>query len=154
MERYRPPIWWYCKVLTMLALVVWTFVALWRHLAPVWIRLPHDLGQVVVVLGAVSNLLHYRLLKRATPNLAAPRVLVRAGGLFRFVRHPMYLGDLLAIVGFMLWAGDVVAIGLAAAATLFLILLTRVEDRALAARFGSSHSAWRERTWHLLPWVW
>jgi protein-S-isoprenylcysteine O-methyltransferase Ste14 len=73
-------------------------------------------------------------------------------GFYRFVRHPSYLGLLLASLGWFLvfrcWIGFVV--------TLLLIPLgipeIRKEEKMLLDEFGEEYAAYQQRTW-MLPFV-
>lgn len=73
------------------------------------------------------------------------------GGLYRFVRHPQYLG--LAAMGFgtlLLWPRFLVLIALVT--MLFLYgLLARWEEAQCLARFGDSYRAYQARTGMFLP---
>lgn len=79
--------------------------------------------------------------------------IVRAGP-YRWVRHPSYTGLLLTLVGVGLTVGAVtgVALALAIAAVPFGYRI-RVEERALAARFGAEWTEYARSTWRLFPGV-
>ncbi len=75
------------------------------------------------------------------------------GGLYKMIRHPGYLGMLLLFLGNAL----VFRSGLGLVITLLLLvpLIARVdaEEALLASEFGNQYSAYRERTWRLVPFV-
>ena len=76
-------------------------------------------------------------------------------GPYRILRHPAYLGGILIFAGIGLGTGNWVAL----AGTLLLITAgyafrIRVEERALAERFGAAFAAHQERTWAVIPLVW
>lgn len=80
----------------------------------------------------------------------APRLVT--GGPFRRVRHPVYLGLITALAGVPVVLAS--GWGLAAFLLLFLpaaVYRARMEDRALALRFGREWAAWAERTGFLVP---
>ena len=86
--------WWIGKVLCGIFLIANCFnLDIRRNLIP---------GQTVALLGGLIHLYHYLLLKRANKGLDPPQNLVTKGGLFPWLRHPMYLGDLLILSG-LLW---------------------------------------------------
>jgi protein-S-isoprenylcysteine O-methyltransferase len=76
-------------------------------------------------------------------------------GLYRYVRHPSYLGQILILVGLGALMGNVVAV-LAAPlmTTVALLWRIRIEERAMAERFGAAYQEYRRATWRLLPLVW
>ncbi|MGL4497315.1 MAG: methyltransferase family protein, partial [Beijerinckiaceae bacterium] len=78
-------------------------------------------------------------------NPARTQALV-TGGLYRFSRNPMYLGQTLLLAAFALWLGH--AVGLIAVPA-FMAYLTRFqivpEERILAARFPADYAAYRAR---------
>jgi len=75
-------------------------------------------------------------------------------GLYRFVRHPAYLGSLVSLLGLGLafenWASIAAALALPLLATLNRI---RIEEAMLIAHFGEEYRQYQARTWRLLPWV-
>jgi len=80
--------------------------------------------------------------------------LVRSG-LYRYVRHPSYLGQILILVGIGALMANVVAL-LAAPlmTTVALLWRIRVEERAMADHFGAAYEEYHKTTWRLLPLVW
>ncbi|MDR0360115.1 MAG: isoprenylcysteine carboxylmethyltransferase family protein [bacterium] len=79
-----------------------------------------------------------------TPAPVAPPGRLVVGGLYRYVRNPMYLGGLAAITGQSLVLGQpsllVYAAGVLAASFAFVRLY---EEPALRARFGDQYDAYR-----------
>lgn len=106
------------------------------------------LGQVVFLLGGllllcVTYYLRSGFLGEVEPNLDH---LVTAGP-YRWCRHPLYLSFMVIILGIDLMFGSPVGI----LATLFLALPSvicraRLEEKALADRFGQEWEAYKERT--------
>jgi protein-S-isoprenylcysteine O-methyltransferase Ste14 len=74
-------------------------------------------------------------------------------GPYRYVRHPSYLGMMLAFAGWALVFRS--AAGLAAVALGLLVLAARIEDEEalLASQFGEPYADYRRRTWRLVPGV-
>jgi protein-S-isoprenylcysteine O-methyltransferase Ste14 len=69
-------------------------------------------------------------------------------GVYRYVRHPMYIAITLAILGFMLASGSMAGmIYLAAVIVPLNIVRARLEDAALERQFGETYKTHRERTW-------
>jgi protein-S-isoprenylcysteine O-methyltransferase Ste14 len=115
------------------------------------------LGAVIAFAGLALRLHAIRVLGRrfsATVRVTRDHELIDEG-VYRYLRHPSYLGVLLVIFGiavmFCSW--------LAAAAGVPLMVAVyrrriRFEERALEATLGAVYRTYRERTWSLLPGVW
>ncbi len=88
----------------------------------------------------------------ASVTLKHDHQIVRAGP-YRWIRHPIYTGLLLAILGSAVargeWRGAVAF--LIAAAALWRKL--RLEERWLEESFGSAYADYRASTWALIPFV-
>ncbi|MDX1625256.1 MAG: isoprenylcysteine carboxylmethyltransferase family protein [Wenzhouxiangellaceae bacterium] len=79
---------------------------------------------------------------------AAPHRFVEPGP-YRWVRHPMYVGFLLA-----LWGGPVMSVGhvlFSAGMTAYILIGIRFEERELVRYLGPDYEAYRERTPMLVP---
>lgn len=73
--------------------------------------------------------------------------------LYRFVRHPAYMGMVLALAGWALIFRS--AVGVAASLLVLLPLVARMnaEEALLASEFGDEYRAYQRRTWRMLPFV-
>jgi protein-S-isoprenylcysteine O-methyltransferase Ste14 len=123
----------------------WTLHAYW---------LPLRILGAALVLAGVAVLLHAfgRFVTEGlgTPApVAAPRHLV-IGGLYRYVRNPMYLAVLATIAGQALVLGQVSLLwyGLVVAAA-FVAFVLWYEEPALTARFGEEYREYRR---HVRGW--
>ena len=91
---------------------------------------------------------------RRTVTIEPEQRLVRRGP-YRLLRHPSYTGLLLVFVGFGLaigsWVGAVAALLIGFAGTLPRI---RVEEAALAEKFGDDYTDYANSTDRLVPHVW
>lgn len=66
---------------------------------------------------------------------------LKTGRLYRWLRHPMYVGVLLGV-----WATPRMSVGhllLASGLTLYVLIAMRYEERDLMRRFGTSYARWR-----------
>ena len=76
-------------------------------------------------------------------------------GLYRVVRHPSYLGEILILIGLgALMANAVSFVAAPLFTTVALLRRIRLEERALAERFGQAYEDDRRATWRLLPLIW
>lgn len=82
-------------------------------------------------------------------GLAEPQATFRTPGFYRWVRHPIYLGFVLAF-----WATPVMSWGhlmFAAMSTGYILVGIFLEERDLVAQFGTQYQAYRRRAGMLLP---
>jgi protein-S-isoprenylcysteine O-methyltransferase Ste14 len=109
---------------------------------------------VVVLLDAFRR---FALEGRGTPAPVAPTERLVVGGLYRYVRNPMYLAVEAAIVGQALLLGRTIVLAYAAAVgAAFWAFVRLYEEPTLARRYGDEYEeyrsavpAWRPR---LRPW--
>jgi protein-S-isoprenylcysteine O-methyltransferase Ste14 len=89
---------------------------------------------------------------RGTPLPAdAPKELV-ARGLYRYVRNPMYVGVLLAILGQAIWFGSRATLWYAlGVALLFHLFVVFYEEPALRRKFGESYAQYTKAVPRWLP---
>jgi protein-S-isoprenylcysteine O-methyltransferase Ste14 len=74
-------------------------------------------------------------------------------GLYRFIRHPSYTGAILTLLGWALTFRSIPGLLLAASAVPLLASRAAAEERLLTAEFAAEYTAYRSRSWRLLPWV-
>ena len=146
--------------------VATAFVALWVWLAflvrrydpvlgsslPSWLR---PLGWVLLVAGgaiAASCVAMFVTRGRGTPApFDPPRVFV-AGGPYRYVRNPMYVGAVLSLLGGGLVAASPAIVLLAGGFWLLAhALVLFYEEPALERRFGAAYSHYRSQVNRWLP---
>lgn len=72
-------------------------------------------------------------------------------GLYHYMRHPLYLGGLLAIwlMPMMTWNLLALCIG----STLYILVGIRLEERKLLRQFGKKYADYRKRTPMLIPFI-
>jgi protein-S-isoprenylcysteine O-methyltransferase Ste14/rhodanese-related sulfurtransferase len=108
------------------------------------------LGLGGLVLGGLS----FHGLGRNFRVYAAPR---RSGtlvdtGVYAWIRHPMYIGVVMALAGYVVaWDAYLSAIPLAACAALY-VLKSVKEEHLLVEKFPE-YEAYRKRTWKFIPFV-
>lgn len=137
----------------------------WRPIPTVvWQVADHDLAVVVALLSLVGWVLvftstflinHFELfgLSQVANHLvdrevAAPRF--RTPLLYKFVRHPLYLGFIIAF-----WAAPVMTVGhllFASVTTAYILVGIWLEERDLIEMFGDQYREYRRRVAMLIPW--
>lgn len=68
-------------------------------------------------------------------------------GLFRKIRHPMYLGFILWIPGWSIFHGAVVSLAIGVLGIASVLWWRHLEEARLALRFGSSYQQYQLTTW-------
>lgn len=80
---------------------------------------------------------------------------ILADGPYRFVRHPVYLGTFLAVMGFPLLTQSWATFWLLTLPTTLVYALRLVkEDAFLARQLGADYQIYARRTARLIPFVW
>ena len=74
-------------------------------------------------------------------------------GPYRWVRHPIYTGALIALLGSGLAAGQVRGLLAFLIALLALWFKSQAEERWMLGEFGERYVAYRRTTWALLPFI-
>ena len=84
---------------------------------------------------------------------AAPRhVALETGGVYGFVRHPLYLGWVLFVFGTPVMTATRATF--AVVSTVYLVIAVPWEERSLLDVFGARYEAYRKRVrWRIVPWV-
>ena len=111
------------------------------------------LGAALFAAGGVLRILPVFVLGRRFSGLVAIQqghTLV-TGGLYGAIRHPSYLGLLIASLGWALAFRSGVGVLLAAALIPPLLARIRSEEALLRSHFGAEYEAYRSRTWRLIP---
>ncbi len=79
---------------------------------------------------------------------------LKTDGFYRFVRHPSYVGALLAMAGWALVFRSVIGLLLIAAMCVPIIARIRAEEEFLVREFGEQYRSYQQRTrWRLLPFM-
>ena len=106
------------------------------------------LGAVLVVAGAgalLGSFARFVLEGRGTPAPVAPTERLVVGGLYRYVRNPMYVAVAVTIAGQALLLGRPVLVAYTAVFWLVVAAFVRgYEEPTLRARFGDQYAAYRE----------
>jgi protein-S-isoprenylcysteine O-methyltransferase Ste14 len=75
-------------------------------------------------------------------------------GPYRWVRHPIYTGMLVAVMGTFITIGTRLALIAFALIAIGFVRKLTVEERFMAATFGAAYQSYRRETARLIPFVW
>lgn len=126
------------------------FVAWASALLPLALRIYQEtlIGQVITGLGLLLVLWALGTLGRSFGVAPADRGLVKDGP-YRFIRHPMYLGELISLVGAVIGDASLWNIALIHVLLLSLLLRMRWEERAL-----SNYETYAGKvSWRVIPYI-
>jgi protein-S-isoprenylcysteine O-methyltransferase Ste14 len=76
---------------------------------------------------------------------------LKTGGLYRYIRHPLYLMGLVFIWLFPYMTGNILVFNLSL--TLYILIGVFFEERKLRREFGQEYSAYAARTPMLIPFL-
>jgi protein-S-isoprenylcysteine O-methyltransferase Ste14 len=143
---------WSVKVCCGTILIASLFICTLYELQP-WFVPPRLLAQTLVIIGGLSAVFHYRKLDSFSCRFAQPDTLVTDQGLYRYIRHPMYLSDCLICTGLFLLFPTVPTAMILAAGIVALVRQSKEEDRYLSERFKQQFTDWRTHTKLIVPLV-
>ncbi len=132
---------------TVAGLLPW-WLSRWRMRAPLGHWLPARVLGVVLLVAGAAVLIHafarFAVEGLGTPAPVAPTAHLVVGGLYRYVRNPMYLAVLAAIAGqaLLLWQPALFWYGVFAAVAMVAFVLG-YEQPALHRQFGAEYDAYR-----------
>lgn len=72
-------------------------------------------------------------------------------GLYKVIRHPQYLGIIVAVLGLSLMATAPIALISWGAMAYAYILMGLFEERSLTNKFGDKYTSYKDKTWFMLP---
>jgi protein-S-isoprenylcysteine O-methyltransferase Ste14 len=106
---------------------------------------------LLIVAGTLFAIWSLAFLGRSFGVLPEARALV-TGGPYRWVRHPVYLGELVSGFGIAIAKPHAAVVAVYVLFVLFQYWRTIFEERALAEAFPSQYPPYRLRTGRLVPW--
>ena len=111
------------------------------------------IGVALFAIGGALRLAPVFVLGRRFSGLVAIQTDHRlvTNGIYRFIRHPSYLGLIVNTFGWALAFRSIVGILLAVLVILILIARIRAEEALLLSHFGAEFEAYRARTWRIIP---
>jgi protein-S-isoprenylcysteine O-methyltransferase Ste14 len=117
-------------------------------------------GFILLVIGGILRLVSRRTLKKAGFTLFNSGRLqvvedhqLVTDGVYRLIRHPLYLGEMARNMGFALLLASLFGVIVMMVGNAFLLLRTRIEEAMLIEEFGQKYIEYREKTKHLLLYI-
>ncbi len=111
---------------------------------------------ILIVLGLVVRWLAIFTLRRFfTVNVAiqTDHIIIQTG-IYKYIRHPSYLGMLISFFGLGVCLSNLISIALLLVPLAFgLVNRIQIEERALIDAFGNDYLKYCKDTWKLIPWV-
>jgi protein-S-isoprenylcysteine O-methyltransferase Ste14 len=115
-----------------------------------------DIGADLLALGGLIVALWGRIALGKNwnlyPSFQENHQLIQSGP-YAFVRHPMYSGLILMLLGTVVWYGSGLGFILFVACILGTWFKLRQEEKILTRHFGSTYSSYRKRVRALIPFV-
>ncbi len=147
-------VYWNLKGCTELILMSYALLAAWQDpfFSKYWV-VSLSIAQGFILAGAIIDVIHYRLLRKGSGCIGFPEKLVSEGGLFSYIRHPMYLGELLMMLGFTLWIGDLLSGLLFFIVAYSLFCQALHEEKILENQFPEDFLTWKKRTKRFFPFL-
>ena len=150
-KKAHPIFWWKIKVVCGFALLTAVFDRFLTHFLFPLFTLPVIIPQILVIVGGVAFVYHYILLKKANPIIANPVGLMTAGGLFRYIRHPMYFADIVLYTGLALFLPNWITISVLMVSYFALYKQSKAEDHYISTLFPADHKNWASSTNLIIP---
>ncbi len=152
-ERLLRPVYtWTASTLFILVCALWRPVGGEIYHFTGWRAVAHacvQLGGVLIIALSVRAIDPLELAGIRTPQT---REALQITGPYRWVRHPLYLGWMLAVFGAAHMTGDRFAF--AVTTSLYLVIAVPWEERSLRDSFGQDYLAYMRRVrWRIVPYV-
>ena len=155
-HRYYRLLYSFFAAITLLPVITLPFLIPDIHLYT--IPRPYVYLTVLLQFGAAGLLVYSLLQTGALQFIGLPQALGRAyedklntGGLYRYVRHPLYTFSLA-----FLWLFPVMTLNLAllfGALTVYVLVGALLEERKLLAAFGETYAEYRASTPFIIPFI-
>ena len=143
---------WIASLLLILVLAIWRPVGADVYRVTGWQAVAHALLQlfgIAIIAKAVATI---DPLELAGIRAQAKQEALQVTGPYRWVRHPVYLGWVLAAFGAAHMTGDRLAF--AVITTIYLAVAVPWEERSLLKSFGEDYRRYQQRVrWRIIPYL-
>ena len=103
-----------------------------------------------IIIGASGGWLAWAGMKQVFGTQRSRPELI-SDGVFRFVRHPIYLGAILFYLTMIIITGSLASVAVWIIIIFFYYLISKYEERILRQQFGESYDVYRKRVGMLFP---
>lgn len=113
------------------------------------------IGLALIIIGLINNLVAQFALKRfysATLKIRENHQLI-THGVYGFVRHPIYLGVIIAILGISMYCSSLYGFLILSGLIPIILNRIRMEEKMLTDEFGDVYRAYKETTRKLIPFI-
>ena len=120
------------------------------------------LGIMLLIGGTTMELMvRYVLVRKAKfPGFQSTKILqiveghtLIISGIFKYIRHPLYTGRILASFGWVLLFSSVTGIFLISVMTIFIFPRIKIEEEMLMNKFGDLYMDYQKNTKKLIPFI-
>ena len=143
---------WIASLLLILVCLLWQPVGGDLYDATGWRAVAHASVQLAGIAVIAQSVRAIDPLELAGIRPSSGRDGLQIGGPYRLVRHPLYLGWMLAAFGAAHMTGD--RLLFAVLTTLYLAIAIPWEERSLVRSFGESYRRYQQRVrWRMIPFI-
>ena len=147
---------WLASLLLIAVILAWRPIGGTLYHTTGWLAFGHAAVQaagIALIARAVSGLDPLELAGiRLASGVAPKHERLQIGGPYRLVRHPLYLGWMLALFGAAHMTGDRLAF--AAMTSAYLVVAVPWEERSLRKSFGSDYARYAQQVrWRIVPFI-
>lgn len=104
------------------------------------------------ILAAGTAFFYYFKFGRPTGEFENTEVIVDTG-IYRYIRHPMYLSLILGGFGILFKNTGMVQIGLSILNLLAIFITARIEEGEMSRKFGKRYHDYKKVTWMFIPYL-
>ncbi len=143
---------WIASVLLILVCVLWVPVGPDVYRASGWLAITHAAVQLYGVWLIVQAVRGIDPLELAGVRRERERGPLQVRGPYSFVRHPLYFGWMLAVLGPAHMTADRLVFGVVT--TLYLVVAIPWEERSLRRSFGDEYARYQRAVrWRIVPFI-
>ena len=144
---------WITIMCLAMAVSLWEFA--WVRDPQITFSAPFVTGIILIAIGLTISLAAVFTLRRFYSSslvIKEDHQLIRHG-IYRYVRHPVYLGTSVALVGMPLCLSSLLGLGIMLLEIPLFLNRMKIEETLLIEEFGAEYESYRETTKKLIPFV-
>ena len=120
-----------------------------------FLSIQNIIGMALLVIGLTIALVAHFTLRRSYSSTLVIRKdhQLITHGIYRYVRHPVYLGVIIAVIGLPVFASSLYGLLIILALIPIILNRIRMEERLLTEEFGDVYRDYQETTSKLVPFI-